>query len=269
MSIVEESAAMRELSCVEASGLEPSEWLVIWPIASLEQHGPLLPLGTDAIVLGAVVDRARKRLEESVQALYLPLMPVGKSPEHLAFPGSVSMSAVTLLGLADGVVSSLAPHGFCSYVFLNGHGGNTALLRAAAPDLRARYGVRVYNIDLWASSFFYDIIEELFPGMAGIDRHGGAAETSMVLHLCPHLVQGTPDYATLRAGGGRYTEQALGPIEFDQLTWGIPFGWQSQDFGYSGVVGDPSIASADAGRQILEYAVDRVCASVTKIYDAV
>jgi creatinine amidohydrolase len=262
------SPALRELSYAEVSDLDPSEWLVVWPIASLEQHGPHLPLGTDAIVLGAVVDRVRQRLVESVQALYLPLMPVGKSPEHLAFPGSVSLDAATLLGLADGVVSSFAPHGFRSYIFLNGHGGNTAILRASAPDLRAKYGVRVYNIDLWASSFFHDIIDELFPGMARIDRHGGAAETSMLLHLCPHLVQGTPGYAELRAGGGRFTDEALGPIEFDQLTWGIPFGWQSQDFGYSGVVGDPSLASADAGRKILDYAVDRVCTSVTKIYDA-
>jgi creatinine amidohydrolase len=265
---MEMSPPLRELSYVEVSGLDPSEWLVIWPIASLEQHGPHLPLGTDAIVLGAVVDRVRQRLAESVQALYLPLMPIGKSPEHLAFPGSVSMDAATLLGVADGVVSSFAPHGFRSYIFLNGHGGNTALLRASAPDLRAKYGVRVYNIDLWASSFFGDIIEELFPGMAGIDRHGGAAETSMLLHLCPQLVRGTPGRDELRAAGGRLTGQALGPIEFDQLTWGIPFGWQSQDFGYSGVVGDPSLASAEAGRRILEYAVDRVCASVARIYDA-
>jgi creatinine amidohydrolase len=207
-------------------------------------------------------------LAESVQALFLPLMPVGKSPEHLVFPGSVSMDAATLLGLADGAVGSFALHGFRSYIFLNGHGGNRAILRASAPDLRAKFGVRVYNIDLWASSFFDDIIEELFPGIAGIDRHGGAAETSMLLHLFPHLVRGTPDYAELCAGGGRFTEQALGPIEFDQLTWGIPFGWQSQDFGYSGGVGDPSLASADAGKKLLEYTVDRVCASVTRIYDA-
>ncbi|RLC64522.1 MAG: creatininase family protein [Chloroflexota bacterium] len=251
-------SALRELTTAQVARLEPAQWLVVWPVASLEQHGPHLPLGTDAIVLEAIVERVRERLGAGFQALFLPMMHLGKSPEHLTFPGTVSLQASTLLAVVDDLVASLAAHQFRRFVFLNGHGGNTALLQAVGPDLRYRYGVRVYYLDLWASSFFDDIIAELFPSLVGREVHAASVETSLLLHLRPELVDQMPDTSTLRAAADQ---------ESVNLTGTVPFGWLARDFGTSGVIGDPSLASAEAGEQILAYAVERACRMLQEIYD--
>ena len=99
--MTEKALALHELTTAQVSNMEPSEWLVVWPIASLEQHGPHLPLGTDAIILGEVVRRVRRRLRAGSRVLFLPMLHFGKSPEHLGFPGTISLSASTLLGVVD------------------------------------------------------------------------------------------------------------------------------------------------------------------------
>ncbi len=245
--MTKKALALHELTTATVSSLQASKWLVVWPIASLEQHGPHLPLGTDAIVLDAVVDRVRGRLGAGFQALFLPTMPLGKSPEHLGFRGTVSLSASTLLAVLDDLVASLAVSEFRRLVILNGHGGNTALLQAMGPDLRYKYGVRVYHIDLWASPFFDDVIAEMYPSLAGTDIHAASVETSLLLHLCPDLVDQVP--ASVQA-------QPLGPV---------PSGWLARDFGELGVIGDPSLASAEDGRRLLAYAVEKVCTMLQSI----
>jgi len=72
--MVEKALALQELTTVAVSNLQLANWLVVWPIASLEQHGPHLPLGTDAIVLDGVVDGVRERLGTGFPALFLPPM---------------------------------------------------------------------------------------------------------------------------------------------------------------------------------------------------
>lgn len=242
----------RELTSVDLSKLDPAQWLAIWPIASLEQHGPHLPLGTDAIVLEAIVQGIEERLEPSFPALLLPIMPLGKSPEHLSFPGTVSLRASTLLAIAEDVVSSLTAHGFRRLVFLNGHGGNTALLRAISADLCLGFGSRIYHIDWWADSFFDEIIAKLFPELAGTEVHAASVETSLLLHLRPDLVKPLPSTAkeNHRANLDRVRIWFTSPAAWS---------WLTRDFGDTGIIGDPSLASAEAGEQILSFAIDRVC----------
>jgi len=252
--------ALRELTTDQVARLDPDGWLAVWPVASLEQHGPYLPLGTDAMVLEAVVERVRARLGAGFPALFLPLFPLGKSPEHLAFPGTVSLRAATLLAVVEDVVASLAAHRFRQIVFLNGHGGNTALLRALGPDLRYQCGVRVFHIDLWASAFFDDAVAELFPALAGCEIHAGSVETSMLMHLVPNLVAGTAGAPEPGATPDREIARFMGTV---------PSGWLAKDFGPSGVIGDPSQASAEAGARVLAYAVERVCQMLQAIRDQI
>ncbi|MGQ9599345.1 MAG: creatininase family protein [Anaerolineae bacterium] len=248
----------QELTSSDLSQKELARWLVIWPVASLEQHGPHLPLGTDTIVLEAIIQGVRHQLGPGFPALLLPVMPLGKSPEHLSYPGTVSLQTSTLLAIVEDIASSLASHGFRRLVFLNGHGGNTALLRAIGPDLRLKYGSFVYHIDWWADSFFDEIIAELFPALAGTEVHAASIETSLLLHLRPDLVKPLPTTADLGTDLHQIRERFTSPA-----AWG----WVTQDFGDLGVIGDPSLASAKAGERILVFAIDRVCCMLETIRD--
>lgn len=245
---------LKELTTTEISGCNPKEWLVAWPIASLEQHGPYLPLGTDTIVLDYIVGEVRKRLNDRIPIMFIPTLALGKSPEHLNFPGTISLRAKTLLDIMEDVVSSLITHGFNHLVVLNGHGGNTDILHAMGPDLRYKYGIYIYYIDLWGDNFFGDIIQKMFPKLTEADVHAASAETSMLLYIRPDLVTSTPT--------GRSLEKASKQSQIDIRR----FSWLTEDVSQSGVIGDPSYASAEAGRQIVEYAVKKMCSLLEQFY---
>ena len=155
---IEKARAFQEISSSMAKQFADAGAMVVWPVAALEQHGPHLPLGTDALVLDAIIAGCREGLGKDFNGLFLPTLSYGKSPEHMNFAGTVSLRAETLLAMAVDVVSSLARHGFKDFVFFNGHGGNAALLQSYAFDLRDRFDVRVYNLDLWGGGFFNGII---------------------------------------------------------------------------------------------------------------
>lgn len=233
--------AFSELTSTDLTGLDRERQLVVWPIASLEQHGPHLPLGTDAIVLRALIENVRQRLGAGFPGILLPALELGKSPEHLAFAGTVSLRATTLIAIMEDVVSSLARHGFRHFAFLNGHGGNTALLQSMAFDLQERFNVKVYNIDLWGSSFFDPVISDVFPDLAGTEVHAGSVETAMLLYLCPNLVKTAPKIEA--------------PTSFASR---LASGWAAQEFHPSGVIGDPSKASVESGARFFDYAIQRV-----------
>jgi creatinine amidohydrolase len=240
--------AFQELSTARIAALPAERCLAVWPVASLEQHGPHLPLGTDALILQAIVEAVRLELGENFPALFLPMLTLGKSPEHLSFPGTVSLRAATLLDICEDVVSSLAAHGFRHFVFLNGHGGNTALLQSFGYDLRHKYQATIYNIDLWASDFFDQAIANLFPQLVGKEVHAASAEVAMMMHLYPHLVGDVP--------------QVTAPQGFGQP---VHHSWASDDFHSQGVIGDPSQASPEKGEALIHYAVKKVVENLTEI----
>jgi len=230
------------LTTNKISSLDPAEYLIIWPVASLEQHGPHLPLGTDAILLSAVVDGVREKLGEDFKGLFLPIERLGKSPEHVSFPGTISLQSSTLLAIASDIVSSLSRHGFKSFVFLNSHGGNISILDAVSYDLREIYGVKVYPLFLWKGNNYDVLLKRVFPDMHDLEIHAASLETSVMMYLYPELVGEIPP---------------ANPAA--KIIGSIPFGWNSLDFGKSGVIGDPSFATAQAGKELFQFAVDDVC----------
>ena len=238
--MTKKASAFQEISSGIAAKRAAQGCMAIWPVASLEQHGPHLPLGTDALVLDALVSACREELGEAFRGVFLPTLNYGKSPEHLHFAGTVSLHSTTLLALVDDMTASLARHGFRHFVFFNGHGGNAALLQAAAFDLRAKYDVHIYNLDLWGGGFFRSMIAEYFPSLVGREVHAASAETALMQYLYPALVGDVP------------------VVEVPQKdTDGLPHGWLAEDFHSSGVIGDPALANAAIGAQIFADAVQK------------
>ena len=234
-----EARAFEEISSGMAAQMAAAGALVVWPVGALEQHGPHLPLGTDALVLDAIISGCRKELGAAFNGLFLPMLRYGKSPEHLNFAGTVSLQAETLLAAANDVVRSLARHGFNRIVVFNGHGGNAALLQSYAFDLRVAYDVQVYNLDLWGGGFFTDMIAKYFPALKSKEVHAASVETALMQYLYPQLVGEVPPSG----------EQE----EFD----GLRHGWLAEDFSPSGVIGDPSFANPEVGERIYQEAVIR------------
>ncbi|MEB3264717.1 MAG: creatininase family protein [Synechococcus sp.] len=223
---------------VAAAAARPGS-TVLWPMGATEQHGPHLPLATDALFADRLADAVLARLPETAPIWRLPVQWLGFSPEHLGFAGTLSLGAEAMIALVCGVGEQLADSGFRRLVLFNAHGGQIALLEVAARELRRRRPqLAVLPTFLWRGA----ALAELIP--APERRHGlhaGLAETSLMLHLAPELV------GSQRQADGQL---AAPPPPGWSLEGAIPTAWLSHDISRSGVIGDPGGADAALGAQL-------------------
>jgi creatinine amidohydrolase len=215
---------------------------VVWPFGAFEQHGPQLPLGTDALFADRVLDGVLQRLAPELPIWRLPPQAIGFSPEHLGFRGTLSLSAETLLGLVQSVGEQLADAGFKRLVLFNAHGGQIALLQVAARQLRAtRPELAVLPCFLWSGP---QGLGELLPEPERHNGlHAGLAETSLMLQLAPDQV-----------GPERPCDglDQLAPPPGWTLEGAVPTAWRTRDLSASGVIGDATGASPALGAALQE-----------------
>lgn len=218
--------------------------IVIQPLGAIEQHGPHLPLATDSIVATAVSEAVVESAGEELDLWLLPTLQFTKSNEHAWSPGTVWLSATTLLAVLDDIGRCIATTPARKLVFLNGHGGNSALLNVANRELRLAHGLMTFLAHPGVPADQGGLSPEHELGM-GV--HGGTDETSMMLHLAPHLVD-------MSLGERRIPERLA---ENSQVRFGgrISFGWLSNDFSPDGYIGDPTVATAELGAQLFDAAV--------------
>ena len=231
----------RDLAWPEFEGLDPAATIALLPVAAVEQHGPHLPVGVDDYINEGVVAAAMPLMPDSV--LVLPPSHVGKSNEHLAFPGTLTLTAETLIRVWTELGECVARTGVRKFLMLNSHGGQPQVMDIVARDLRVRLGLFAVAANL---SGLHDE-RGLFPAQEwrhGI--HGGATETSEMLHLRPDLVRA--------AEGANFAPRTL---EIEQEYHflraegaAVGFGWQAQDLHPAGACGDATDADADRGRRL-------------------
>ncbi|MGQ9726661.1 MAG: creatininase family protein, partial [Candidatus Bathycorpusculaceae bacterium] len=123
-----------ELTWVDVEEYLKEHDVVVVPVGSCEQHGPHLPIDTDAYDAFWL---SMKAAEKAQCALVAPPIYYGVSLHHMDFPGTVTLTPHTLEQLAYEVAHSLVKHGFRKILFENGHGGNTSALEAAAQRIKA------------------------------------------------------------------------------------------------------------------------------------
>ena len=214
---------------------------VIWPFGACEQHGPQLPLCTDAVFAEGILDSVLAGLDPALPLWRLPCQAIGFSPEHQNFPGTLSLSAPLLLDLVDQVGMQLAAMGVQRLVLFNAHGGQIGLLQVAARQLRGRCpSLAVLPCFLWSGvDGLADLLpdEELLHGL-----HAGQAETSLMLKMAPELV-GSARPVDGRPAPGSAPE----PPEGWSLEGAAPCAWLTDDLSATGVIGDARQASADLG----------------------
>lgn len=215
---------------------------VVVPFGAVEQHGPHLPLDTDAVL----ADHLGPLLAERLGALCAPTMRIGCSQHHLAFAGTLSLRAQTLQMIVHDLVDSLARHGFRRVVLLATHGGNEGPL-AEAGEVSRRQGVTVVVPSLRVALDGLLAVARargVSPGEAG--GHAGQLETSLMLALAPDLVR---PVAMTEPG---YT----GPL--DDAAAAVLFERGIGALAANGVLGDPRGASSDAGQAYVAAFLDAI-----------
>jgi creatinine amidohydrolase len=216
--------------------------MVLIPVGSQEQHDPYLCMACD---IARSLEFAR-RLAAHVYplALVAPAVPLGVSPHHLPFPGTISLRPETLAAVLLDVVDSMRRHGIRKFLAINGHGGNEATLGVVAHTLlrQGEVGFAYVNFKAFGSRALDDRIAETSI------QHAGPWEVSMAMELAPALVRREALVAG-DFGGYPYRHTAYESPRRVQIayTWDMVTS--------NGVIGDPRAADALLGRQMVEEAL--------------
>jgi creatinine amidohydrolase len=246
---------VHELSGPALTRTLTADSMIVLPVGSIEHHGPHLPLATDLII----ADLMSSKIVDAAAAAGLDvwrLAPLAytKSNEHHWAPGTMYIGWDALMRTLVDLGRSVAATPAKTLVFYNGHGGNTALLQVALRELHIEFGLRTFLMN--AGMPAGDGVDG--PDERGFGIHGGHGETSMVMALRPELV----DISTAE----RWVPDAIADYEHVKFNGGsVAFGWQSDDFGPSGVIGDPSQASAEWGSRLIEDSVSQGVAELAEI----
>lgn len=244
-------------STLDFSRMDMSSMVAILPVGAVEQHGPHLPVRVDAAINAGIIETAVSRLAPGSPALFLPPMPVGKSNEHTAFPGTLTLSHETLTRLWFEIGESVHRAGCCRIILFNSHGGQPQIMEIVCRELR----VKLSMLAVSASWFRITDTDDLFEAHErefGI--HGGESETSVMLHLHPNLV----DMQKAENFLPRSVEIAR-EYTFLSPEGAVGFGWQTQDLQASGACGDASKADATRGGVTIDRAADALIKLVDEV----
>ena len=158
--------------------------MVIIPVASLEQHGLHLPIGTDYL---NGVERA-KLIAQQVDVLVAPILLPGQSPYHMGFEGTISLPSSLIQEVYVEAARSLMRHGFKRFLMLNAHGGNAATTRFIVDRINQETEGIAVDLGSVLGPFRPDIERPTDTSTQVFDRHGGTGETSNSMYLTPELV---------------------------------------------------------------------------------
>ncbi|HZF88071.1 creatininase family protein [Streptomyces sp.] len=224
---------------VRARGAGSTRQVAVLPVGSFEQHGPYLPLATDTLVACAVA----RDIAAAYPVHLLPPVTVSCSHEHAGWPGTVSISSVTLHAVIRDMADSLRRSGVEALVLVNGHGGNYVL-----GNVVQEAAARGERMALFPAPEDWETARE----RAGVatslqtDMHAGEIETSILLHAHPESVRPGYETADLIADDRRHL-----------LTTGM------SAYTDSGVIGRPSLGTAAKGKELLASLVDSFAAYFT------
>jgi creatinine amidohydrolase len=252
------SVMWKELTAEDLSALAARDAIVVLPVASMEQHGPHLPVGVDTILCEGVCKAAAGIAAKANPVVVAPTLWCGMAEHHMSFGGTFTFDVPTYRAVLLAFLKSIGRAGFRKVAIVNGHGGNMSALNAFLPDFARETELRLY-----ATTYFMLAVEEMRPFLDrqnGV-RHACEVETSMMMALTPDLVK-----------ADRLAE-AHGPM-FDDTRSVLAPEWQSfrtiKSLSGNGVIGDARTANATKGEEIIAACAAALAAKLTEsaLWDA-
>ncbi|WP_333482828.1 creatininase family protein [Streptomyces mutabilis] len=217
---------------VRGRGTGVPRQVAVLPVGSYEQHGAHLPLATDTLVACAIA----REITAAYPVHPLPPVTVGCSHEHADWPGTVSISSVTLHAVVRDIADSLRRSGVEALVVVNGHGGNYVL-----GNVVQEASARGERMALFPAVEDWETARERAGVVTSLltDMHAGEIETSVLLHAHPELVRPGHEAADFIADDRRHL-LSLGMSAYTD----------------SGVIGRPSLGAAEKGKELLASLAD-------------
>jgi creatinine amidohydrolase len=239
-----------ELSVSQIETLDREATILLLPLGSVEQHGRHLPVGTDTMLASEVAIAAAKRLQSHAVALPPPWY--GLSPHHMRFPGTITLAAQTMISLVEDIAASVVAHGFQRLAIVNGHGGNIGLVDLLSSTLGHRFYGRARIAGLTYFQLAGEAISKLRLSPRGGMGHACEFETAMMQHLRPDLVDMDRAKTTYPDPGSAYLSTDL--VGRSRVRSYMDFG----DLSESGTLGDPLLASPEAGGRFYDAVVEEL-----------
>ncbi|MEB3293041.1 MAG: creatininase family protein [Synechococcales bacterium] len=231
--------------------------VIIQPVGAIEQHGPHLPLAVDAAIGLAVLGKALEQLPPEIPAYAMPSLYYGKSNEHWHFPGTITLSAQTLIATLMEVGESLYRAGFRKWILMNSHGGQPQVMEIVARDLHVLHeDFEVYPFFTWRVPHITKQLLTEREGYWGI--HAGDAETSLLLSILPDQVKmerAVTEYPPALPEGSILT-----------LERNLPIPWTTREISQSGVIGDAKAATREKGDRILQSLAEGWTQAIADVY---
>lgn len=235
----------------------PDDAVAVLPVAAVEQHGPHLPVSVDATINAGLLAYTLELVPADVTVIALPMQSVGLSVEHVRFPGTLTVSAETLIAVLTDIGRSVARAGVRRLVILNSHGGQPQVVDIACRRLR---GDGMFAVGCMASRLGLPAEVVLTREEQEYGIHGGQVETALMLRLRPDLVR--MQHAMNFRSAWLAHEETLSLLTPEG---GIGFGWETQDLNRQGALGDATAATAAMGNAILMHQA----AKLAKLFDEV
>jgi creatinine amidohydrolase len=259
-----------ELTTLDFQTIDKRRAIAVLPLAATEQHGPHLPVSVDTDIVDGVIQASLPHLRQinadlqrgtaatnthstPLPVLFLPTQSIGLSPEHAAFPGTLTLKPETILHLWTDIAESVLAAGIHKLVLFNAHGGHVGMMDVVARQLRARLGMLVYCVNWYQLPLIDAQGQDLNSLISDHEHrfgvHAGQVETSVMLALKPHAVQ--MDKAKRFKSSAEQRAQ-----NFEILGNGrsAKLAWQMQDYNADGAAGDAAQATAVMGQDLLEAA---------------
>ena len=232
-----------------AASTSIDQTVAVLPVAAIEQHGPHLPVSVDTSLVNGVIEAALPHLPDSLPVLFMPTQQVGKSNEHIRYPGTLTLSAQTLISMWMELGACVARTGIKKLVLFNSHGGQVSVMDIVARDLRTEHDLIVFSSN-WYTLPLGDAVMNLFtPAEHRFGIHAGDMETSMMLAL-------REKYVDMQHAQHFHTQAEERAKNYPILGNGAAakLGWQVQDYNPYGAAGDATLATAAKGHAVIEAA---------------